>query len=256
MEYVELHGERVPKVGLGTWAMRGRACYQAVLGALEMGYRHLDTAQMYANERQVGHAIADSGLRRDELFVVSKVRSSNLGYQDVVDSGHSSREQLGLEQLDLYLVHWPNARFPIEETMRGMNELISQGVTRLVGVSNFSVAEFKDAQAASEARLFTNQVPYYVGHPQPQLLPYCQQNQVLLTAYSPVAKGRLAGDQQLRSIGEPHGATAAQVALRWLIQQELVVTIPKSSDPGRQRENFEVFDFELSDEQMQALAAR
>ncbi len=256
MEYVELHGERVPKIGLGTWAMHGEVCYRAVLRALEMGYRHLDTAQMYHNEREVGRAIADSGVDRHELFVVSKVRSSHLSYQDVVDAGRSSRELLGLEQLDLYLVHWPNASFPIEETMRGMDELASAGVSRLIGVSNFSVAEFEAAQAASQSRLFTNQVPYYVGHPQPDLLSYCQQNQVLLTAYSPVAKGRLPGDRQLQSIGERHGVTAAQVALRWLVQQQLVVAIPKSSDPGRQRENLEVFDFELTDDELQTLAAR
>lgn len=256
MEYVELDGERVPKIGLGTWSMRGQTCYRATLSALEMGYRHLDTAQMYGNEAEVGRAIAESGVERSELFVVSKVRSSTLGYQQVVDAGRSSRDLLGLEQLDLYLVHWPNPQYPIEQTMQGMNELVQQGVTRLIGVSNFSVAGFEAAQRASEAKVFTNQVPYYVGHPQPDLLPYCQEQGVLLTAYSPVAKGRLTRDRQLRRIGERHGVSAAQVALRWLIQQEQVVAIPKSADAGRQRENLEIFDFTLSDEEMNVLAGQ
>lgn len=256
MEYVELRGERVPKIGLGTWAMRGDTCYRAVRSALEIGYRHLDTAQMYDNEAEVGRAIADSGVDRAELFVVSKVRSSHLAYRDVVEAGHSSREALGLEQLDLYLVHWPNERFPIEETMRGMAELVQQGVTRLVGVSNFSAAEFEAAQAASQSGVFTNQVPYYVGHPQARLLEYCRKNNVLLTAYSPVAKGQLASDRQLREIGQRYGVTAAQVALRWLIQQESVVAIPKSARPDRQRENLEVFGFSLTGQEMELLAGR
>lgn len=256
MEHVESKGERLPKVGLGTWAMRGETCYRAVLGALEIGYRHLDTAQMYGNEAEVGRAIADSGVARDELFVVSKVRSSHLSYQDVLDAGHDSRAKLGLEQLDLYLIHWPNARFPIEDTMRGMDELVEQGVTRLVGVSNFSVDEFEAAEQASQASVFTNQVPYYIGHPQPRLLPYCQQNQIPLTAYSPVGKGRLTNDAELTRIGERYGVTAAQVALRWLVQQEWVVAIPKSSNPERQRQNLDVFGFSLSEPEMQALAAR
>jgi len=256
MEYVELGAERVPKIGIGTWAMRGEQAYRAMLSALELGYRHIDTAQMYRNEPEIGRALADSGVPRSELFVVSKVRSSTLGRQQVLDAGRSSRELLGLDQIDLYLVHWPNSSFPIEDTMHGMNELVQQGVTRLVGVSNFSVSELQAAQRASEAGIFTNQVPYYVGHGQPDLLPYCQQNGVLLTAYSPLARGQLAGGRRMRRVAAAHGVSASQVALRWLIQQPMVAAIPKASDPAHQHENLQVFDFELSEHEMMDLGSR
>lgn len=255
MHFEEVQGERIPKIGLGTWALRGSECHRAVVSALEMGYRHLDTAEMYANEAEVGQAIADSGVDRGELFVVSKVRSSHLGYEDVVSAGRRSLRLLGLDVIDLYLVHWPNSQFPIEQTMRGMNELIEQGISRLIGVSNFSVAELDEAQAVSQARLFTNQVPYYIGRPQTEMLEYCRQQELLLTAYSPLAKGRLAGDRRLAEIAQRHQATPAQVALRWLIEQDKVVTIPKSAHPARQMENLDVFGFELSDDDRAALAA-
>lgn len=256
MEYVELGGEQVPKIGIGTWAMRGKPAYRAMCSALELGYRHIDTAQMYGNEAEIGRALSDSGVPRSELFVVSKVRSSTLSRQQVLDAGRSSRELLGLDQIDLYLVHWPNPSFPIQDTMQGMNQLVQQGVTRLIGVSNFSVPELQAAQRASEAGIFTNQVPYYVGHGQPDLLPYCQQTGVLLTAYSPLGRGQLAGSRRMRQVAAAHGVSAAQVALRWLIQQPMVVAIPKASDPAHQQANLQVFDFELTEAEMLDLGRR
>jgi diketogulonate reductase-like aldo/keto reductase len=254
MQFEEIQGERVPKIGLGTWAMRGQECYRAVLSALEMGYRHIDTAQMYGNEREVGSAIAQSRVDRSELFVVSKVRSSNLSYEDVIEAGRQSRDKLGLAVMDLYLIHWPSHHFPIEETMRGMNQLVEEGVTRLIGVSNFSVAEIEAAQAASESPIFTNQVLYYLGLGLNDMLTYCRANDVLLTAYTPLGKGRLAGHRGIAVVAARHGVTQAQVALRWLIEQDKVVTIPKSSNPARQRENLNVFGFELTADEQDELA--
>jgi diketogulonate reductase-like aldo/keto reductase len=253
VEFLEIQGERVPKIGLGTWNMRGDSCYQGALSALETGYRHIDTAEMYRNEVEVGRAIADSSADRSEIFLVTKVSASHLSYDGVLEAADSSLQRLGLDVIDLYLVHWPNDRIPIEETMAGMNELVKQGKVRQIGVSNFSVRELQEAEAASQARIFTNQIEYFIGHPVEAVLRYCQENDILLTAYSPLDRGHLHPSKALEAIAEAHGVTIAQVALRWLIQQENVVAIPKSAHPGRQRENLDVFGFELSADQVARL---
>jgi diketogulonate reductase-like aldo/keto reductase len=246
MEYLEIQGERVPKIGLGTWNMRGEACYRGTLSALELGYRHIDTAEMYRNEAEVGRAIADSGVDRSEIFLATKVSASHLSHDGVLEAADNSLQRLDLDAIDLYLVHWPNDRIPIEETMAGMNELVRLGKVRQIGVSNFSVNELKEAEAASQARIFTNQIEYFIGHTAKAMLRYCQDNDILLTAYSPLDRGRLHPSGALEAVAKDHGVTIAQVALRWLIQQENVVAIPKSAHPGRQRENLDLFGFELS----------
>jgi 2,5-diketo-D-gluconate reductase B len=253
MEYVEIQGERVPKIGIGTWNMRGDSCYQGTLSALELGYRHIDTAEMYRNEAEVGRAIADSSVDRSEIFLTTKVSASHLSHAGVLAAADNSLRRLDLETIDLYLVHWPNDRIPIEETMAGMNELVMEGKVRQIGVSNFSVNELQEAEGASQARIFTNQIEYFIGHPQDAMLRYCQENEILLTAYSPLDRGHLHPSRALAAIAESHDVTIAQVALRWLIQQENVVAIPKSAHPGRQRENLDVFGFELSSDDIARL---
>ncbi|MFQ5922530.1 MAG: aldo/keto reductase [Anaerolineales bacterium] len=255
MEYVEIQDESVPKIGLGTWNMRGEACYRATLSALELGYRHIDTAEMYHNESEVGRAIADSGADRSDIFLVTKVSASHLSHEGVLQAAESSLQRLSLDTIDLYLVHWPNDRIPIEETMAGMNELVDNGKVRRIGVSNFSARQLGEAEGSSSARIFTNQIEYFIGHPQEAMLRYCQENEILLTAYSPLDRGHLRRNRALEAIAEAHGVTVAQIALRWLIQQENVVAIPKSVHPGRQRENLDVFSFELSSEQMVGLGS-
>lgn len=255
MEYLEIQGERVPKIGLGTWNMRGDTCYRATLSALELGYRHLDTAEMYRNEAEVGRAIADSSVDRSEIFLATKVSASHLGHAGVLEAADNSLQRLGLDAIDLYLVHWPNDRIPIEETMAGMNELVKLGKVRQIGVSNFSVNELQEAEAASQARIFTNQIEYFIGHPAKAMLRYCQDKDILLTAYSPLDRGHLRPSSALEAVAEAHGVTIAQVALRWLIQQESVVAIPKSAHPGRQRENLDVFGFELSADDIARLSS-
>ncbi len=252
MEYLEIQNENVPKIGLGTWNMRGETCYRAVRTALEMGYRHIDTAEMYRNEGEVGRAIAEFNLARSEIFLTTKVSPSNASRQGVLQAAESSLQRLGLEFIDLYLLHWPS-RYPIEETMAAMNQLVEQGKVRLIGVSNFSVAQLEDAMAVSRVSIFTNQIEYFAGHPQRATLRFCQDNDILLTAYSPLDRGHIHSRPALESIAREYGVTAAQVALRWLIQQRNVVAIPKSSNPDRQRENRDVFDFELSSNEMARL---
>jgi diketogulonate reductase-like aldo/keto reductase len=217
-----------------------------VLSAIELGYRHIDTAEIYANEQPVGRAIADSGVDRSEIFLVTKVWTDHLAHPEVLRAARGSLKRLGLDQIDLYLVHWPSASMPVAETMRAMDELVEGGLIGRVGVSNFSIEQFEQAQSASSVKLFTNQVPFAIGGSDREMLAYCQQNDILLTAYSPLDRGRLARSRVLKAVGDRYGKTAAQVALRWSIQQEKVVAIPKSASPERQRENLGVFDFELT----------
>jgi diketogulonate reductase-like aldo/keto reductase len=253
MEYEVVQGVSVPKIGFGTWQLTGPTGYAAVRSALELGYRHLDTAEIYGNEREVGRAIADSGVDRAELFVVTKVWPEHLGYSPVLEAAAASLGRLGLERVDLYLIHWPRSRMPIVETMRAMDQLVREGRIAQVGVSNFSVEQFEQARQALSVNLFTNQIPFAVGEGDWEFLEYCRRNDVLLTAYSPLDRGRLARSRRLKAVGDRHGKTAAQVALRWCVQQEKVVAIPKASSPERQRENLEVFDFELTEEDLTAL---
>jgi len=254
MEFERVQGAAIPRIGLGTWQLQGNACYRAVLSALELGYRHFDTAEIYDNEAQVGRAIADSGVARSELFLVTKVWTNHLAHSEVLRAARGSLKRLGIDQVDLYLVHWPRASIPIADTMQAMNELVEGGQIVRVGVSNFRVEQFEAAQSASSVKLFTNQVPFAVGLFEPSVLEYCQRNDVLLTAYSPLDRGRLANNRALKGIGDRYGKTAAQVALRWCIQQAKVVAIPKSESPERQRENLELFDFELTGADLAELA--
>ena len=255
MEFLEVQGARVPKIGLGTWNMRGEACYQGTLSALKLGYRHIDTAEMYRNEAEVGRAIDDSKVDRSEIFLTTKVSASHLRHDGVLEAAESSLQRLGLERIDLYLVHWPNENIPIDETMAGMNELVEQGRVRRIGVSNFSVSELQEAEAVSSERIFTNQIEYFIGHPARAMLRYCQEQDILLTAYSPLDRGHLRSSPALSAIAEAHDVTIMQVALRWLIQHDNVVAIPKSADAGRQRENLDVFGFELGPDEVAQLDA-
>jgi diketogulonate reductase-like aldo/keto reductase len=249
MEYVTAQGVEIPALGFGTWPMKGETCRTAVQTALETGYRHVDTAQMYENEAAVGRAIADSEVPREDVFLVTKILRGNLAYDDVVDSVEESLQRLGTG-VDLLLIHAPSRTVPISESIRAMNELQERGSVEHVGVSNFSVEQMREAIDASETPIVTNQVEYHPFESRDEVLEFCIENDVALTAYSPLAEGRVTGEEVLEEIGRRHGKTAAQVALRWLLQQEKVVAIPKASSRTHVEENFDVFDFELDDEEM------
>ncbi len=255
MESLEIQGEHLPKIGFGTWNLRGDTCYRATLSAFELGYRHIDTAEMYRNEAEVGRALADSGLDRSEIFLTTKVSASHITHNGVMDAADSSLQRLGIDTIDLYLVHWPSDMIPIEDTMAGMNELVDQGKVRRIGVSNFSVSQLQGAESASAAMIFTNQIEYFIGHPQDAMLSYCQERDILLTAYSPLNRGHLHSSNALEAIAGAHGVTIAQVALRWLIQQDNVIVIPKSAHRDRQRENLDLFGFKLSLDEMARLGS-
>jgi diketogulonate reductase-like aldo/keto reductase len=254
VEAVLVQDVKVPKLGLGTWDLRGERATEAVLSALELGYRHIDTAEMYRNEREIGRALTQSGVERQEIFLVSKVWTNHLHKDQVIDACQASLERLGTEYLDLYLVHWPSGSVPVEQTMEGMQELLQSQAARQVGVSNFSVVQMERASQALGSKVFCNQVKMHVGHKQGDIVDYCQKNDVLLTAYTPLNKGRIGTNQTLKEIAERYGKQPLQVALRWLIQQQNVAAIPKSSSRQHQADNIDIFDFELSDEDMERIS--
>ena len=250
MEYETAQGVTVPALGLGTSGMTGDECRSAVLEAFAMGYRHLDTAQMYDNEDAVGEAVGAADLDRQEVFLTTKILPENLAYNDLHDSFADSLDRLDTGYVDLLLIHAPSDDVPLEESLEAMNELQDHGEVRHIGVSNFSVEETREAIELSETPILTNQVKYHPYHPQSELLELCQAEDLLLTAYTPLAKGEVFDDERLLEIGTRHGKTPAQVALRWLIQQAGVITIPQSSNPDHLAENIDLFDFELTEAEM------
>jgi 2,5-diketo-D-gluconate reductase B len=254
MFFVEAGGARIPAIGLGTWELRGRACARLVEQAIKLGYRHIDTAQIYENEREVGEGIRASGVRRDQVFVTTKIWTTHFAPHDLERSTKDSLAKLRLAEVDLLLLHWPNAQVPLQETLGALAHVKTLGMARHIGVSNFTVALLDQAVAACSEPLVCDQVEYHPYLDQAKLREACARLGMALVAYSPVAKGRVKADQTLARIGARHGKTAAQVCLRWLMQQN-VAAIPRTSRIERLSENIEIFDFELSDDEMRQIFA-
>lgn len=253
MDHVVAQGVRIPALGLGTYKLRGNEGLRSIEKALEIGYRHIDTAQMYNNEEEVGKAVRQSGVDREDVFITTKILRRNLEYDDVLSSVNGSLRKLGMDYADLLLIHAPSSSVPIEESVRAMNELQDEGKVENIGVSNFSVRQTQEAIEASETPIITNQVKYHPFYSQNEILDFCIENDVMLTAYTPLANGRVIGHDTLSEIGEKYGKTGPQVALRWLVQQENVSTIPKASSEEHLRENIDIFDFELTRQEMQTI---
>jgi diketogulonate reductase-like aldo/keto reductase len=250
MESVTVQGVDIPALGLGTYQLRGQTCVDTVRAALEMGYRHVDTAEFYDNQRAVGRGIAEADVGREEVFLTTKIWRSNLRREDALRSARESFDRLDVEYVDLLLIHWPDESVPVEETLDAMSQLREEGRVRHLGVSNFSVAQLRAAIDVADAPILTDQVRYHPYTGQSDLLECCIDEDVLLTAYSPLAKGKVPRDETFAAIGDRYGKTAAQVALRWLVQQDHVAAIPKASGTRHLRDNHAVFDFELTDDEM------
>ncbi len=252
MEHQNIKGENVPSLGLGTWRLSGKDCARIVADALSMGYRHVDTAEMYANEEYVGEGIEKSGVDRGDIFLATKVWSNHLSRDDVLRVADESLGKLGTEYIDLFMIHWPGS-VPLGETLGAMKELQEAGKIKHIGVSNFSPLLVEEA--SEHAEIFCNQVPYSPYDDQSKLRSQAKNMDYLLTAYSPIAKGRVANDPTLEEIGEKYNKTPVQITLRWLIQQEKVAAIPKASSEERLRGNLDVSDFELSEDEMERVFA-
>jgi 2,5-diketo-D-gluconate reductase B len=253
MQFVEANGARIPAIGLGTWELRGRTCARIVEQALKLGYRHIDTAQVYENEREVGEGLRASGIRRDHVFVTTKIWTTHFAPNDLERSTKESLARLRLSEVDLLLLHWPNPQVPLAETLGALAHVRRLGMSRHIGVSNFTVALIEEALAVCPEPLTCDQVEYHPYLDQTKVLEACARHGMAVVAYSPVAKGRIKNDQVLTRIGRAHRKTAAQVCLRWLVQQN-VPAIPRTSRIERLSENIDIFDFELSDQEMRQIS--
>lgn len=256
MESVELaSGHAMPMLGMGTWPMKGEECTGAVLTALEVGYVHFDTAWMYKNHDAIGEALKRSGVDRSGLFLTSKVWNTHLHYDGVREQMEETLRDLKTDYVDLFLIHWPNDEVPLEETFRALGELAEEGKARSIGVSNFDIPRLEKAQSVSDAPVCVNQIKYNPGAQQPDVLAWCKQNGVAVTAYSPLAKANAPDNPALLDVAREHGRTPVQTTLRWLIQLGIIV-IPKASSEEHLRENQDVFEWSLSAEEMERIAQR
>ena len=250
---IEANGARIPLLGLGTWDLRGRSCARMVEQALRLGYPHVDTAEMYDNEREVGEGLRASGVSRDSVFITTKIWPSHFAPRDLERAARACLERLRLSEVDLLLLHWPNPRVPLADTVGALCKVKREGLARHIGVSNFTVALVADALKASTEPLVCDQVEYRPFLDQSKLLAACRQHGMAVVAYSPLARGDLRNEVLVR-IGAAHKKTTAQICLRYLVQQNVVV-IPRTSKVERLKENAAIFDFTLSEHEMRDIAA-
>lgn len=269
MRFETLANLQIPKMGFGTWRIGGGMTADhkievrslgALRSALEMGYKHFDTAEMYADghaEVLLGQAVIESRAPRESLFITSKVMPSHLRYEEVMRACEHSLSRLRMDYLDLYLIHWSAARMDLRETFRALNKLVRDGLVRYLGVSNFDLAQLIESKAASETPIITNQIPYSIAdrsYINNGVIGYCQENDILITAYSPFEEGRLKTSAALDAIAAAHHATPHQIALAWLIQQPRVVSIPMSFSRVHQKENLDAVEIILTDAEMKMLS--
>lgn len=252
---VSAHGAKIPAIGFGTFRMPGADVLRMVPAALKLGYRHIDTAQIYGNEAEVGEAIKNSGVSRGDIFLTTKVWVDKYKHDDFIKSVDESLSKLKTDYVDLLLLHWPKSDVPLAERIGALNEVRDAGKVRNVGVSNFSSALMAESVKLSKAPIVTNQVEYHPYLDQSTVLKAARDSGMSITAYYAMADGKIIGDPVIKAIAAAHGKSEAQVVLRWLIQQEGVITLSKTVSEERAKSNFEIFDFELTNEEMQALHA-
>jgi len=248
------HGAKMPAIGFGTMELPERPA-ELVAAAIGAGYRHLDTARKYGTEAYVGEGIRASGIARQELFVTTKVTELDAREADFMRSVETSLSTLRLDYVDLLLIHWPQPNVPFSETLGALAKAKRTGLARHIGVSNFTLTMLEEAVSVCPEPLVTNQIEYHAYLPQDRMLAALKKYGMILTAYCPLARGKLLDDPILVEIGKAHGKTVAQVALRWLIQQPMVAAVPRALSENLIEENLNVFDFALTDEDMRRISA-
>jgi diketogulonate reductase-like aldo/keto reductase len=243
-------GRKMPALGFGTWELRGKEGEAAVRHALDVGYRHIDTADMYRNHEAVGRALADRD--REELFLTTKVWHDRLGYDDVIADAERFLRELHVEYVDLLLIHWPNRAIPMAGTFKALKEVAESGKTRSIGVSNFTIGHLEHALAVSDAPIVTNQVEFHPRLYQKELLDYCAERDIVITAYRPILHGEAADEPVLRDIAGKHDATPVQVCLRWLLQHG-AAAIPRSGSPEHIEDNWRCLGLDLDEDDMRRI---
>jgi 2,5-diketo-D-gluconate reductase B len=258
MNVVEANGARIPAIGLGTMTLKEQACIDAVKTALRLGYRHLDTAERYGNEQWVGEGLqqglAASGLKREDVFLTTKVYWDKLAPGDFERSVEESLQKLKLPSVDLLLIHWNNPKVPLSDSIASLCKAKAKGQARHVGVANFTSAMLDEAVGLASAPLVTNQIEMHPFLDQTKVLAACRRHGISVTAYCPLARGKVPGNAVLERIGKQHRKSSAQIALRYLVQQG-VVPIPRTANPDHLAANLALFDFTLSDAEMAEIAA-
>lgn len=268
MKFDSIPSTTLPKIGFGTWRIGGDSSpdpsldsvsLTALHSAIETGYTHFDTAEYYAaghSEELVGRAIRETKTKREDVFITTKVSPEHLNYNDVLKSCENSLRHLKMDYVDLYLIHWPSIGMKLEDAFRGLNKLVRDGKVKHLGVSNFKLKLLKQSQELSETPIVTNQVPYSLPnhtYVENGVLEYCQQNDILVTAYTPVKFRSVRVNKTLGEIAKAHSATPFQIALAWLVMQPRVITIPMSFNPQHIKENFDAAEIQLSEKEMTQL---
>ena len=255
MEIINLNGIEIPTIGYGTWTLSGESASNLVASALESGYRHIDTAAMYKNEEHVGEGIRNSGINRSEIFLTTKVWSTEISEGALQKSVKVSLQKLQVDVVDLVLIHWPSKTIPLAETMSALSEVQKSGLAKNVGVSNFSVSLLQEAINLADVPIFCNQVEYHPYLDQGEILKYCTDNDVVFVSYCPLYRGgRLFEEKIIKSLSLKYEKTPAQIVLRWHIQHEGVSAIPRSQNPSRIKENLNIFDFKLDQIEMDKIS--
>ncbi|MFB6309470.1 MAG: aldo/keto reductase [Haloarculaceae archaeon] len=243
-------GDELPMVGAGTWDIHGETVKRSVRAALEDGYRHVDTAEGYHNESEIGEVLSD--FDREDVFLTSKVLPKHLHYNSVIEACEASLDRLGTDYLDLYLVHWPNPTISLRETLQAMARLKERGLVRNVGVSNFSAYQLSAALHVSPVEIAVNQIEYHPWFARDELVEYCRENDVVVEAAAPLARTEIFGDETLANLAEKYDRSEAQIALKWAVEKG-IVPLPKSTSPEHVRQNRRLFDWEIDDEDLALL---
>jgi len=249
MKFISIKNDKVPALGFGTYKLYGDECVSAVDFAIQNGYTHIDTAQIYENESAVGEGIARSGIPREKIFLTTKVWRNHFSADETAKSVDESLRKLKTDYVDLLLIHWPFPETPLTKMVEDLVKLREKGKARHIGVSNFTVAQMQEAMKTAPD-IFCNQVEYHPYLSQKPVLDFIQRNGFALTAYSPIARGKVFNEPVLKEIGDKYGKNEAQITLRWLIQQDNVAAIPKSGTPENIKNNIDIFDFELTSDEM------
>lgn len=246
----------IPVLGLGTWQSTGQDCIDIVSKALQMGYEHIDTAQAYSNEQQVGQGIKQSGVARDKFFLTTKIFPDDMKFEPekLMAAAKRSLENLDTDYVDLLLLHWPDDRVPLSETMPALCELQKQGLTRHIGVSNFNIANIIEAKKYADVPIVVNQVEFHPFIKQNSLQTFLNNHHILLEAYSPLARGDVFDNDTIKQIADKHNITPAQVSLAWILSDKDRVAIPKTSNPDHLQGNLDAIKVELSADEIKKIA--